>query len=62
MLVRCSSLGKIMTKARNKKDGLSVTAKSYIKECVLAEKFGIYKEFSSRYTDRVTSAKMKALN
>ena len=52
MLIRCSSLGKIMTKARNKKDGLSVTAKSYIKEYVLAEKFGIYKEFWSRYTDK----------
>jgi len=52
MKIRCSSLGKLMTAPRNKKELLSQTAKSYIQELVLEHKYGIKKEFSSRYTDK----------
>ena len=43
MLVRCSSLGKIMTNARSKKEVLSKTAKSYVKQTLLEDEFGIKK-------------------
>ena len=52
MLVRCSSLGKIMTNARSKKEVLSQTAKSYVKQTLLEDEFGIKNEFWSRYTDK----------
>jgi hypothetical protein len=52
MKVRCSALGKIMSAPRNKSEVLSQTAKSYIHELVLQDKYGIRKEFSSRYTDK----------
>jgi hypothetical protein len=41
-----------MTSPRNKTELLSQTAKSYIQELVLEHKYGIKKEFSSRYTDK----------
>jgi len=52
MKVRCSALGKIMTQSRTKGEVLSQTAKTYLKELAIEEKFGIRKEFSSRYTDK----------
>ena len=52
MKIRCSSLGKIMTSPKSKGEVLSQTAKTYLKELALEEKFGIRKEFSSRYTDK----------
>ena len=52
MIIRCSSLGKIMTSPKSKGEVLSQTAKTYLKELALEEKFGIKKEFSSRYTDK----------
>ena len=52
MKIRCSALGKLMTAPRNKTELLSQTAKSYIQELVLEHKYGIKKEFSSRYTDK----------
>ena len=52
MKIRCSSLGKLMTSPKSKGEVLSQTAKTYLKELVLEEKFGIKKEFSSRYTDK----------
>ena len=42
MKIRCSALGRLMTAPRNKTEVLSQTAKSYIQELVLEEKFGIY--------------------
>jgi hypothetical protein len=51
MKIRCSQIGKIMTNSRSK-DSLSKTCKSYIQEIVLEEKYGIKKEFWSRYTDK----------
>ncbi len=41
-----------MSAPRNKSEVLSQTAKSYIHELVLQDKYGIRKEFSSRYTDK----------
>ena len=52
MKIRCSALGRLMTAPRNKTEVLSQTAKSYIQELVLEHKYGIKKEFSSRYTDK----------
>ena len=52
MKIRCSALGKIMTSPKSKGEVLSQTAKTYLKELAIEEKFGIRKEFSSRYTDK----------
>lgn len=52
MKIRCSSLGKIMTSPKSKGEVLSQTTKTYLKELAIEEKFGIRKEFSSRYTDK----------
>jgi hypothetical protein len=52
MKIRCSSIGKLMAASRSKKEQLSKTAKSYIQDIVIEHKYGIKKEFSSRYTDK----------
>jgi len=52
LLFRCSSLGNIMTDSRTKSELLSETAKSYIQDLFKERELGIYKEFSSRYTDK----------
>ena len=52
MKIRCSALGKLMVSPRNKTELLSQTTKSYIQELVLEHKYGIKKEFSSKYTDK----------
>jgi hypothetical protein len=52
MKVRASQIGKIMTSPKTKGELLSKTAKTYIHEIILREKYGINKEFSSRYTDK----------
>ena len=52
MIIRCSSIGKIMTSPRSKGEVLSQTTKSYIKELVLEHKYGIRKEINSRYLDK----------
>ena len=52
LLFRCSSLGKLMTDPRIKSETLSETAKSYIQDLFKERELGIYKEFSSRYTDK----------
>lgn len=52
MKIRCSALGRLMTAPRNKTELLSQTTKSYIQELVLEQKYGIKKEFSSKYTDK----------
>lgn len=52
MKVRCSQIGKIMTNPRKSGEVLSQTAKTYVQDLVLLEKYGIRKEFSSRYTDK----------
>jgi uncharacterized protein YbcC (UPF0753/DUF2309 family) len=50
--IRCSAIGKLMATPRSKSEILSQTAKTYIHELVLEHKYGIKKEFSSRYTDK----------
>lgn len=50
--IRCSALGKIMTSPRTKSETLSETAKSYIEDLFREKEFGIYKDISSRYTDK----------
>ena len=50
--IRCSAIGKIMTNPRTKGELLSQTAKTYIEEQVIADKYGIKKQFYSRYTDK----------
>lgn len=49
ILFRCSSIGKLMTEPRSKAEGpLSVTAKTYIRELVAQEIFGVEFEVSSK--------------
>lgn len=62
MKIRCSSLGKIMATPRSKGELLSQTAKSYIHELVLQEKYGVSKEFSSRYTDKGNAVEEESIN
>ena len=50
--IRCSAIGKIMTNSRTKGELLSQTAKTYIEEQVIQDKYGIKKQFYSRYTDK----------
>jgi len=52
ILFRASSLGKLMTEPRTKSEVLSETAKTYIQDLFKERELGIYKEFSSRYTDK----------
>lgn len=53
ILIRCSSLGKIMTDPKTKAEGpLSVSAKTYIRELAQQEIFGIDFEFSSKETQK----------
>jgi len=49
---RCSSLGKIMTPARSKKDVLSQTAKSYLKEVFIKEVYGREKDIYSEEMEK----------
>lgn len=52
LLFRCSSLGKLMTEPRVKSEVLSETAKTYIQDLFKERELGIFKDFSSRYTDK----------
>jgi len=46
--IRCSSIGKVMTEPRSKTELLSETAKTYIREQWIADKFGRFKEYNSK--------------
>ena len=53
LLIRCSSLGKLMTEPKTKAEGeLSMGAKTYIRELAQQEIFGIDFEFSSKETQK----------
>lgn len=53
ILIRCSSLGKIMTEPRTKAEGiLSVGAKTYIRELAQQEILGVDFEFFSKETQK----------
>ena len=62
MKVRCSALGKIMTNPRSSSEVLSQTARTYVQDLVLESKYGIRKEFWSRYTDKGNQVEDKAIN
>jgi hypothetical protein len=49
---RASKLGDLFTNPRNKGEVISETAKSYLKEWVIEQKFGVKKEIISRYLDK----------
>lgn len=51
-LFRCSSLGKLMVNARSKKDPLSVTTKTYLKELHKEIYFGRSKEIQSKFLEK----------
>lgn len=65
-LIRCSSLGRIMTEPKTKAEGvLSLGAKAYIRELALQEIFGIDFTFSSKETEKgkeVEQASIDLLN
>ena len=61
MKIRASQIGKIMTSPKTKGELLSKTAKSYIHELILKEKYGVTKEFSSRYTDKGNQVEDEAI-
>ena len=52
LLFRCSQLGSLMTSPRLKSEVLSETAKTLVQDMFKEKELGIYKEFSSRYTDK----------
>lgn len=53
ILIRCSSLGKIMTEPKTKTEGiLSVGAKTYIRELAQQEILGVEFSFSSKETEK----------
>lgn len=53
LLIRCSSLGKIMTEPKTKTEGeLSVGAKTYLRELAKQAIFGIEFEFSSKEIEK----------
>ena len=58
---RCSGLGKLMTNSRSKKDGLSETAKSFIEDIFREKEYGIFKDISSRYTEKGLEMECEAI-
>ena len=52
MKIRCSSLGKIMTKPRGKDEKLSKTAKSYIKEIAKQDFYGYEPTLDNKYLEK----------
>jgi hypothetical protein len=52
MKIRASQIGKLMTSPKTKGEVLSKTTKTYIQELAIEHKYGIRKEFWSRYTDK----------
>ena len=52
MIIRCSSLGKIMTNPKKKTEVLSKGAKTYIKELVVQELFDYKTILDSKYCDK----------
>jgi hypothetical protein len=61
MKIRASQLGKIMTSSKTKGEVLSKTCKTYIQELAIEHKYGIRKEFWSRYTDKGNECEDEAI-
>lgn len=49
---RCSGLSNLMVNPRNKKDKLSVTTKTYLKEVYISEVFGRLKDVSTKFMEK----------
>lgn len=47
--IRCSAIGKVMTNSRSKKDVLSQTAKTYLKELAIQSIYGFRRDIGSKY-------------
>lgn len=60
MIIRCSSLYKLMTKPRSG-DGLSETAKTHIKELVVKDVYGIAPHVSNKYTKKGNMCEEEAI-
>lgn len=52
ILIRCSSLGKIMTEPRDKKELLSETCKKELVKIFVTAKYGREKDIQSKYTNK----------
>lgn len=52
MKIRCSALGKIMTRPRSKSEFLSQTAKSYIRDIAKQDFYGYETELKNKYLDK----------
>lgn len=61
LIVRCSSLSKIMTKGRSKTEMLGETAKSYIMEQAKEEFYGIKNVLSAKQLDKGNINEVKAI-
>jgi len=61
MKVRCSSLGKIMTKSRSKDQPLSKTAQSYIKEIAKQDFYGYEATLDNKYLDKGRTVEDEAI-
>ena len=59
--IRCSSLGKIMTNPRTKKETLSKTCKTYVQDIFKENEFGIVREFWSRFIDKGNDCEVKSI-
>lgn len=49
---RASSLGAVFTSPRNKSEVISETTKTMLEDWIVEDRFGIRKEFNSKYTDK----------
>lgn len=63
LLIRCSSLGKIMTNPKTKAEGiLSIGAKTYIRELALQEIYGISFSFGSKETEKGKEVEQESID
>jgi len=60
-LFRCSSIGKLMTKPRNKKDLLAVGTRTYLGEIFKEELYGKSGQIKSKYLDKGIMAEEEAI-
>jgi hypothetical protein len=61
MKIRASQIGKLMTSSKTKGEVLSKTTKTYVQELAIEHKYGIRKEFWSRYTDKGNEVEPKSI-
>ncbi len=62
MIVRCSSLGKIMTKSRSKTEVLSKTAQSYIKSIAKQDFYGYNSEINTKQMTKGTECEQQSID